>query len=332
MKKEERELNKRLKKVSKQHLLKSLNYYVAKEKAWKGYLILLVIFTIMLMAFFIPAYYFEKSSNKLYREENRLLRGDIKEYGEAGLKTQEGYSRGFLEEYRCDGDYIQQKYKASNGSLHWLFFELCTFGCENVKCKPCYDSDGGKDYYTKGYLYYSTKGKVYDECYKGGPVLTEMYCKSEDIETENLGMDVYTCPNGCSDGRCTSGTTSGTQEIPRYEIGGELLDDLSAHYRNLGERFHNKVAELMDKLERDCDSGLPYDLCIKCYDDLIAQGSSNDKALLDMWSDCSSEILDKGQNTNENLQTIYDACVNKLDLKAQEITQSFINLFNSLGC
>jgi endonuclease YncB( thermonuclease family) len=111
--------------------------------------------------------------------------------------------QGFLEEYRCNENNtdIEQKYLIFNCSVDWLFEELCSYGCENAECKPCYDSDGGVDYYTKGHIFYSAMGgKVFDKCdtkvgYEG--YLWEYYCENLKFE-----MELYKCPYWCSDGEC----------------------------------------------------------------------------------------------------------------------------------
>ncbi len=124
---------------------------------------------------------------------------------EEPVETAEGTKScndGLLEEYRCSGDDIEIKYQHSDCSFTWVFEDLCSYGCENAKCKSCEDTDDGKDHYTKGYVYYSVKGKVYDTCdtdagYDG--YLTESYCENSQLDLES-----YKCPYGCSDGKCNS--------------------------------------------------------------------------------------------------------------------------------
>ena len=123
--------------------------------------------------------------------------GECKEKPEEETKS---CNYGYLEEYKCNDDDIQKKYQHSNCSFSWVFNELCSYGCENANCKPCEDTDNGKDYHTKGYIYYSVKGKVYDECdsnigYEN--YLIEYYCKNSKLDSE-----YYKCPYGCSDGKC----------------------------------------------------------------------------------------------------------------------------------
>ena len=67
----------------------------------------------------------------------------------------------------------------------------------------CVDSDGGKDYYAKGYITYSDGTKEYDKCDTWNPGyekhVIEYYCTST-----GHGQTNYGCPYGCSDGRCNS--------------------------------------------------------------------------------------------------------------------------------
>ena len=70
----------------------------------------------------------------------------------------------------------------------------------------CHDSDGGKSYYMKGYVYKAANSPrigmtrdFYDTCLSQN-VLKEYYCASnDDIRSIN-----YTCPGGCQDGSCKS--------------------------------------------------------------------------------------------------------------------------------
>jgi len=73
----------------------------------------------------------------------------------------------------------------------------------------CNDSDGGKDYYVKGYVTYKGYAindlliKEEDKCGKdvvtGKDVVQERFCP---LEEGGIGVVDYTCPNGCKDGAC----------------------------------------------------------------------------------------------------------------------------------
>ncbi|MFH0711510.1 MAG: LamG-like jellyroll fold domain-containing protein [archaeon] len=78
----------------------------------------------------------------------------------------------------------------------------CSAGytCTNGKCissSECTDSDGGKDYYIKGTATGKSSISYTDSC-----ILTtrlyESFCRSNGYASREL----YSCPNGCSDGAC----------------------------------------------------------------------------------------------------------------------------------
>lgn len=67
----------------------------------------------------------------------------------------------------------------------------------------CIDSDGGKDYYTKGHIDHGDGTREYDKCDTWNPGyekhVIEYYCTSD-----GSGQTNYGCPYGCFDGRCNS--------------------------------------------------------------------------------------------------------------------------------
>ncbi len=76
--------------------------------------------------------------------------------------------------------------------------------CEFAPC-PCTDSDGSKDYYTKGTTFWGPISNVIyaynatDVCDTAGKILSEMYCSNG-----NSVVEYYTCLNGCSNGACVA--------------------------------------------------------------------------------------------------------------------------------
>jgi len=63
----------------------------------------------------------------------------------------------------------------------------------------CTDSDGGINYYVKGYVSNPndpTLAPVYDHCVNN--TLFELYCNNDVVSV----ADGYNCPNGCKDGAC----------------------------------------------------------------------------------------------------------------------------------
>jgi len=80
----------------------------------------------------------------------------------------------------------------------------------------CYDSDGGKDFLTTGYVTYNgytNNGemiKEYDSC--DGDYLYEKYCSVDENNQEGIGLYGYACPNGCEDGACIGGEDTTVKE------------------------------------------------------------------------------------------------------------------------
>lgn len=65
----------------------------------------------------------------------------------------------------------------------------------------CSDSDGGKDYYTKGHLIWTTQNyEVDDYCVDNGTgEVMEHFCHEN---MDMYGTEIYICPYGCEDGAC----------------------------------------------------------------------------------------------------------------------------------
>jgi hypothetical protein len=88
---------------------------------------------------------------------------------------------------------------------------LAESGYFGIKLTPnpvCVDSDGGRNYYVKGKIDYTTiagvTGSISDECYDG-QYLQEFYC---DVSSgDNYKYEKYACPNGCLNGACVQATT-----------------------------------------------------------------------------------------------------------------------------
>jgi len=80
-----------------------------------------------------------------------------------------------------------------------------------VEVKECIDSDNGKDYYTRGNV--NGIGDVCQPQHNNNVI--EKYCDT-NIE---VATSVYSCPNGCSDGKCISIQTSGCQDYYDKKLG-----------------------------------------------------------------------------------------------------------------
>ncbi|MEI6731538.1 MAG: hypothetical protein WCK90_02540 [archaeon] len=94
-----------------------------------------------------------------------------------------------------------------------------TFKVNLANSNPtCTDSDGGKNYYTKGKvtlndLSFGINGAKEDVCV-GDTVVGEYYC----LNSSTYGGSIsYTCPNGCSDGACINTTVTPSCKNPIYQ-------------------------------------------------------------------------------------------------------------------
>jgi len=79
--------------------------------------------------------------------------------------------------------------------------DMVKFGFTTKKESNCKDSDGGIDYYERGYITEYDNIEVPDFCIDSNR-LKELYC-SRGSSAELT----YTCPNGCRDGACIEGSS-----------------------------------------------------------------------------------------------------------------------------
>lgn len=115
--------------------------------------------------------------------------------------TSSSGNRITLEDY-CAGGSTVVEYTCSNGSSISNRI-TCTGGrvCRDGACRAdiCEDSDGGRDYYTRGTASRGSSDSE-DRCISTSG-LVEYYCRDGNIQSET-----YSCPSGysCTNGRCTS--------------------------------------------------------------------------------------------------------------------------------
>jgi len=103
----------------------------------------------------------------------------------------------------CDNNRVQEKYCINNtDNIGYTYFD-CSFGCFNGACigesaGGCYDSDGGKDYYSAGEVLLENGTTLRDVCGDNGTegYVTEHHC---DDETHT---EIFKCPEGCEFGAC----------------------------------------------------------------------------------------------------------------------------------
>jgi hypothetical protein len=103
------------------------------------------------------------------------------------------------------GPYLYEAICGANGVPTTAVY-TCPNSCSNGACiqTACTDSDGGKNYNVSGNaLGVSSLGEVVSgNDYCMGNVVKELYCDASGF----VNTDAYTCPNGCSNGACVSGT------------------------------------------------------------------------------------------------------------------------------
>lgn len=80
----------------------------------------------------------------------------------------------------------------------------------------CTDTDGGKYYYVKGAI---SAASEHSEDYCTNSVLYEYYCVNNELQATT-----YSCPNGCSDGRCIRETCSDTDGGVNVDVIGTCTD------------------------------------------------------------------------------------------------------------
>jgi len=149
-----------------------------------------------------------------------------------------------------------------NGNIH-----ACNNGCSNGECleeQICTDSDGGMNYYEKGF---AEMGRIiqHDRCYSqqytGSPLIygetgtsvMEARCQYHDGRT-SVGGGGYTCPNGCQSGACL-------QEFPDLIITkidvdphpkvGNKIEEMDVVVKNIGEGIYNGRVDVDFVIDRN---------------------------------------------------------------------------------
>jgi hypothetical protein len=106
----------------------------------------------------------------------------------------------WLDQYRCDGDVIQRRYRYSDCDTSWRNWEVCDYDCYRGYCT---------DYY--GYRY------DYGRC-SSGWICTDYYHRAYQDSNCDLGQSYY-CPNGCTSGACRSSGIVYPPVTPTYQCG-----------------------------------------------------------------------------------------------------------------
>jgi len=141
-------------------------------------------------------YYYQQMEEELQREYEQKQNEEM-------LREQQ--RKAFKENVRYQKQYEEQD-KTNTQKL-------------SVKCT---DSDGGKNYYTKGYIIHSDGTKEYDKCdtwnqgYEN--YVIEYYCTSNGRSRQIN----YHCPYGCSDGACNLKPQKTTAKVS-YVLDGDTI-------------------------------------------------------------------------------------------------------------
>jgi hypothetical protein len=146
-------------------------------------------------------------------------------------------------------------YCASESTMIPEFQYSCSGGCNNEGIcvggeDVCDDTDGGKNYFTKGTVSYDG-GSAIDYCLPDGVTLRESYC----VENFTVGFENFTCVEGCSFGTCLG-------ELDQC-IDGTPLEECSQT-----KPLFCKDGELIDRCAScGCDIGTVCNYTdLKCYD------------------------------------------------------------------
>lgn len=140
-----------------------------------------------------------------------------------------------------DVQYIRVHINSTN-PYSWLgWYEIEVYGEKSGSSSTCTDSDGGKDYSTKGRIVGADASgnsvDYTDKCYTATK-LYEGYCYYEGgCSTNGCAVsEPYECPNGCLDGACVTLTTNFTctdsDGGKNYGVKGEIRHFYDVHTSN----------------------------------------------------------------------------------------------------
>lgn len=158
---------------------------------------------ILLSVSFVSASWFGDIWKKITgktTENNTNQTGCTDECSSNGAKQCDGNG------YKTCGNYDADSCLEWNAITSCLSSETCVQGACVANTYTCDDSDGGKAYNVKGNVIAKSPTSdinVTDLCGSSN-VLIEYFCNPDKTQSG----ETYTCPNGCSNGACSSSTTT----------------------------------------------------------------------------------------------------------------------------
>lgn len=138
--------------------------------------LLMVIGSLMIMALFSEVQYADEKETENLRLINSFEEYDKQEYPVKEYNKPKFCSFKVLDEFKCNGDEIIQKYQISDCSYKWIYYRLCSYGCDDGMCidKPIpEDTSSGivctYNYYNcSDFSTYREAREVFDYCKSQG--------------------------------------------------------------------------------------------------------------------------------------------------------------------
>lgn len=166
-------------------------------------------------------------------------------------RIQEGW-RGFADNVIIK--VLDNLYKPYEGGISSVRIEVSYNSYFDNETLSCTDSDGGVDYYEKGYVSDPEHGGNYtDSCIGSTSEIREYYCG-----TNNYQYWDYDCPNGCSHGACIKDSETTNQTTPTtsnsevtYQGVLDMLSDCSQRRYSLSSGSINGK-EICEQSEETC--------------------------------------------------------------------------------
>ncbi|MFH1977778.1 MAG: hypothetical protein ABIJ92_00440 [Candidatus Aenigmatarchaeota archaeon] len=147
-------------------------------------------------------------------------------------------SSHYTGDYRCSGQYLQQKYQDSSCDSRWVNVQYCDDGCSNNRCN--YDN-----YYNDYYPDYDYDTNRYIQCYVG-----DLWWYDSNNHRE---VRYQNCEDGCFGGKCVEDSYICTQDAYKTCYNGDVWT-----YDSCGHR---------DDLYTDCEFGCSSGRCTGYYYD-----------------------------------------------------------------